>query len=345
MDTPTTGGPCENGDPQVAAAKKTKRRRPSTSQKAPATSVQWCSQRWGLPDEALAFARANYQQRHVERAAAARSLAGAAEQPTPRTEPQPAAEAGAAAAPPKRAHHTRVLHKLPHLPAGFTAATDRVGALHATTGEDGQPRRPERPLRLIVCEGLKEDIFTSITVDPTNKTVRYCSKFTPAQKLRAAEYSRTQGYHSAEGAPPPRAAARPQPEPRPPRPAGVPDHQAVVRDALNGKLVPRTSVHRLALGYEKIIADTKKQAGPAAQPPAEQAQPKNSHKRKARVGEAPAPLPAGRGRWLRQPLDVRTEGQQASADSRQSRRRLRLCFQAVGRAALRWGGRQRLPPS
>ena len=209
MDTPTTGGPCENGNPQVAAAKKTKRRRPSTSQAAPATSVQWCPQSslkgaYRLPDEALAYARANYQRRaHDARAA------GAAEQPTPRTEP--AAEAGAAAAPPKRAHHVRSIHTLPHLPAGLTAATDRVGALHVTTGADGQPGRPERPLRSIVCEGLKEDIFTGITVDSTNKTVKYGNKFTPAQKLRAAEYSRTQGYDSVEGAAPrpSPAAARP----------------------------------------------------------------------------------------------------------------------------------------
>ena len=216
MDTPTTGAPCENDNPQDAAAKKTKRCRPSTSKKAPATSVQWCFQgrsgigAYSLPDEALAYARANYQARAHGRAA------GAAEQPTPRTEP--AAEAGAAAAPPKRDHHARVIHKLPNLPAGFTAATDRVGALHATTGEDGQPRRPERPLRLIVCEGPKEDIFTSITVDPTNKTVKYGNKFTPAQKLRAAEYSRTQGYHSAEGAPPPRPRSRTTPARTPPAP-------------------------------------------------------------------------------------------------------------------------------
>ena len=108
-----------------------------------------------------------------------------------------------------------------------------------------------------------------------------------------------------------------------------------MRDALNGKLVPRTSVHRLALGYEKIIADTKKQAGPAAQPPAEQAQPKRLHKRKARVGEAPAPLPTGRGRA---PGDVRTEGQQASAVSRQSRRRLHSSFQAVRACSVALGG-------
>ena len=340
MDTPTTGGPCENGNPQVAAAKK-KRCRPLTSKKARATSsVQWCSQRGGLPQEALAFARANYQERALQRAAAAPSPAGAAEQATPRTEP--AAEAGAAAAPPKRDHKARVIHRLPHLPAGFTAATDRVGALHATTGEDGQPRRPERPLKSIVCEGPKDDIFAAITADPTNKTERYNNKFTPAQKLRAEEYSRTQGYHSAEGAPPPAPAPQPHdralPEPRPPRPAGAPDYQAVVRDALNGKMVPRTSVHRLALGYEKIIADTKKQAGPPAcrqRPPAEQAQPKRLHKRKARVGEAPAPPLAGRGCATG---DVQTEGQQASAVARQSRRRMRFAFQAVGACSDALGG-------
>ena len=104
-----------------------------------------------------------------------------------------------------------------------------------------------------------------------------------------------------------------------------------MRDALNGKLVPRTSVHRLALGYEKIIADTKKQAGPAAQTPAEQAQPKRLHKRKARVGEAPAPLPTGRGR---------APGVLSSAPvvSRQRKRRLRSSFQAVRACSVALGG-------
>ena len=218
MATPTTGGPCENADPQVAAAKTTKRRRPLKS--APATSVQWCFTTRGLPVAAAPLASANYVPRAQERAAAAApSPAGAAEQPTP-------AEAGRwvlqlTTAPPKRDHKALVIKKLPNLPAGFTMATDRIGALQATAGADGEPRRSERPVQDIVCEGPREDIFSGITHDTSNTKTRYRIIFTPSQKLRAAEYSLTQGYHSAEGVPPPRPAPARTTElcPNPARPA------------------------------------------------------------------------------------------------------------------------------
>ena len=111
-----------------------------------------------------------------------------------------------------------------------------------------------------------------------------------------------------------------------------------MRDALNGKLLPRTTVHRLALGYEKTIADTKKKAGPPAyrqRPPAEQAPPKKSHKRKAVEGGAAAPPPAGRGRA---PGDVQTEGQRAGAVARQTKRRLAKGFKAAAAFSAAMGG-------
>ena len=203
MDTPTTGGACENGNPQVGA-QKTKRRRPfevGHLRKKP----QWLPMTRSLPEEALQLARANSTKR-------ARSLDGAAargpapEQPMPRTPADGDGEPNATKEPERRLHRAQ-LEQLPNLPEPWIKETDRIGLVDKTPGPDGSARRAERPLRAIVCSGPKNDIFSLIAVDPptAKKTVKYGNKYTPSQKMRAAEYSRANGYHTPEGA----AAVRP----------------------------------------------------------------------------------------------------------------------------------------
>ena len=194
MATPTTAGATENTETQVGPAKKTKRRRP-LSEKAPkATPFKWCQQKAGLPADALAFARANAKRR----ANWADAATGAAQQPMP--PPAPAEQQdNTTAPPPKRRKHEVLFEHLPNLPEEFTFGTDRIGVTELT--ENG---RPVRPLVNIVSFGPKEDIFSSVTRAPAGddgKVIRYGNKYTPAQKMRAADYSKKHGYDSKEGAP------------------------------------------------------------------------------------------------------------------------------------------------
>ena len=198
-----------------------------------------------------------------------------------------AAEPNATTEPEKRkVPHRAQLEHLPNLPKPWTKATDRIGAVdHTPAGPDGRAARG-RPLQPIVCCGPKDDIFSHITEDTTAdaaKTIKYGNKYTVSQKLRAAEYSRLHGYDrdGAVARPPP--ATRFAVTPPAPAPAGQPDYQAVVRDALNGKFMPRDDAYKLALAYERVIAEMKKDA-PRARRRLPSAS--TSHKRKQPSGAA-----------------------------------------------------------
>ena len=215
MYTPTTGGPCENDNPQINGKKKTAKRRPSALASNAKRPAQWCSMTRNLPCEALAFACANSKERKEEAAAAP---SPAAEQPTETAAPpmQWRQLGLPTAAPPKRRRNLTLLTSLPHLPAGFTKATDRIGATaRSESYAPGVPGRPERPLVDVVCFGPKEDMFSLITRDPADhagkKTVKFGNKYTPAQKMRAAEYSRVEGYHTEGARLAPHRTAPPQP--------------------------------------------------------------------------------------------------------------------------------------
>ena len=183
---------------------------PTRKKKAPAKpQSQWKQQIRGLPDEALQsglFAANAPPPRRRPQAAApdpARPMqedppAQRAEQPTPAQDTEPDTEA-----PPKRNHHAGhgLPENLPNLPFPFAKATCRFGATEPT--ESG---RPQRPLQPIVAFGTVKDLFDAMDGGKTD--VRYGNKYSVAQKLRAAEYSRIHGYDTEEkGTPAPAPAA------------------------------------------------------------------------------------------------------------------------------------------
>lgn len=169
--------------------------------------------------------------------------------------------------------------------------------------------------------------------------------------MRAAEYSRANGYHSPEGA---AAGRRPRRGRRrfaltPPAraPAGQPDYQAIVRDALNGRMLSRAAVYDLALRYERIIADVKmemKKIAPRGRLPGSSA----SHKRKEPSGAAeptgdaeaaPRARPRGRAAGPQQ-----TEEQRQSAVIRARKRLAAKANRAMEQCSATIGGAARLTP-
>ena len=185
---------------------------PMRKKKAPATKKprsQWKSQTRGLPAEALqsGLFAANAPRCRPPAAAPAPARpmqedpppAQRAEQPTPAqdNEPDPPPRP-----PPKGKPHNKALENLPNLPFPFVKATCRFGATEPTASG-----RPQRPLEDIVAFGTVKDLADA--VDGGKTDVRYGNKYSVAQKLRAAEYSRIHGYDTEEKgtpAPPPTGA-------------------------------------------------------------------------------------------------------------------------------------------
>ena len=126
-----------------------------------------------------------------------------AEQPTPAQDNEPDTPPRP---PSKTRPMTKALENLPNLPFPFVKATCRFGATEPTASG-----RPQRPLEDIVAFGTVKDLADA--VDGGKTDVRYGNKYSVAQKLRAAEYSRIHGYDTDEkGTRPPR---------RPPAPAAL----------------------------------------------------------------------------------------------------------------------------
>jgi len=208
MDTPTTGGPCaNNGGPQAPARGKTKARTPQTSATTAKKPVQWCNSMYRMPPGAQNMTGLNAQKKGVQHAAPAMPPRGPplAAAPMQTDAPSQNADNETGTPIPKRKHDA-LLTNLPNLPDGFVKGTDTIGATHKK--ESG---RPERPLVDIVSFGPKEDIFSSVTVHPAGddgKKISFGNKYTPAQKMRARDYSRVHGYDSEKGdfALPPRGA-------------------------------------------------------------------------------------------------------------------------------------------
>ena len=188
---------------------------PMRKKKAPATKKprsQWKSQTRGLPAEALqsGLFAANAPRCRPPAAAPAPARPMQEDPPPQRAEQPTPAQDNEPDTPPRPPSKTRpmtkALENLPNLPFPFVKATCRFGATEPTASG-----RPQRPLQDIVAFGTVKDLADA--VDGGKTDVRYGNKYSVAQKLRAAEYSRIHGYDTDEkGTRPPR---------RPPAPAAL----------------------------------------------------------------------------------------------------------------------------